>query len=500
MHDRQPHQQTARWDDDATPDATPHASPDGPGRRSGGSRRAGRAKPSGRRNASEGKVRMTRRGRIVAWTGGVLGVLILGTAGAGAWVYQHLDSNIHGVDIGVDGKRPVNLSPGSKNILVVGSDSRAGANAKYGKGLTTMQSDTLMVLHIAANHKWATAVSFPRDSWVQIPACTRGNGSKSSVHHFKINEAFSIGGDTGSVTKAAACTIKTVEKNTGLRIDHFTSIDFQGFKGMVNALGGIEVCPKHAIHDKKAHLDMDAGCQNVQDEKALGYVRTRYSVGDGSDLGRIGRQQEFMKALAAKAQSKLTSPGDLYDFLDSATKSLTTDNDLAGLKPLYDLASTVKDIPSDRLTFVTVPNYYREADVPTDHANVIWQYPQAGELFSDLAHDREIGAAGKAKFAEAAKNPMTARSVRVRVLNGTGTSGQAATAAEQLRRLGFTVIGTGNAPATDRTTLTYSGSLQPQSEVLAARLPGLKPTRSADAAAGAVTLTIGPDFTALMGG
>ncbi|MFD8543706.1 LCP family protein [Streptomyces sp. NPDC059649] len=442
---------------------------------------------------------MTRRGRIVAWTGGVLGVLILGTAGVGAWVYQHLDGNINGVDIGVDGKRPVNLSPGSKNILVVGSDSRAGANAKYGKGLTTMQSDTLMVLHIAANHEWATAVSFPRDSWVKIPACIRGNGSKSSPHHFKINEAFSIGGDSGEVRKAAACTIKTVEQNTGLRIDHFTSIDFQGFKGMVNALGGIEVCPKHAIHDKKAHLDMDAGCQNVQDEKALGYVRTRYSVGDGSDLGRIGRQQEFMKALAAKAQSKLTSPGDLYDFLDSATKSLTTDKDLAGLKPLYDLAATVKDIPTDRLTFLTVPNYSREADVPTDHANVIWQYPEAGRLFSDLAHDREIGAAGKAKFAEAAKNPMTARSVRVRVLNGTGTSGQAATAAEQLRRLGFTVVGTGNAPATDKTTLTYPGSLKTQSEVLAGRLPGLKPTGSADATPGAVTLTIGPDFTALMG-
>ncbi|MGW7577723.1 LCP family protein [Streptomyces sp. NPDC054765] len=439
---------------------------------------------------------MTRRGRILAWTGGTLGVLLLGTAGVGAWVYQHLDSNIHGADIGVDGARPVNLSPGSKNILVVGSDSRAGANAKYGKGLTTMQSDTLMVVHIAANRKWATALSFPRDSWVQIPACTRGNGSQSSPHHFKINEAFSIGGDTGNIAKAAACTIKTVEKNTGLRIDHFTSVDFQGFKGMVNALGGIEVCPKHAIHDKKSHLDMAAGCQNIQDEKALGYVRTRYSVGDGSDLGRIGRQQEFMKALAAKAQSKLTSPGELYDFLDSATKSLTTDKDLAGLKPLYDLAATVKDIPADRLTFLTVPNYYRESDVPTDKANVVWQYPQAGQLFSDLAHDRETGAAGKAKLAEAAKHPMTAHSVQVRVLNGTGTPGRAASAAEQLRKLGFTVVGTGNAPATDKTTVSYPAALKAQSEVLAARLPGTKATESAGAAPGAVTLTIGPDFSA----
>ncbi|MGP8300636.1 LCP family protein [Streptomyces inhibens] len=443
---------------------------------------------------------MTRRGRIVAWTGGVVGVLLLGTAGVGVWAYIQLDGNIQGADIEVDGDRPANLSPGSKNILLVGSDSRAGANAKYGKGLTTMQSDTLMVLHIAANRKWATALSFPRDSWVKIPACTRGNGTKSTPHSFKINEAFSIGGDTGEVGKAAACTIKTVEQNTGLRIDNFASIDFQGFKGMVNALDGIEVCPKHAIHDKKAHLDLEAGCQTVRDEKALGYVRTRYSVGDGSDLGRIGRQQEFMKALGKKAQEKLTSPGALYDFLTAATKSIKTDKDLDSLNALTSLASTVKDIPSDRLTFVTVPNYYREADVPSDHANVVWQYPQASKLFSDLAHDRELGAAGKKKLAEAAKNPVTAHSVQVRVLNGTGTAGQAASAADQLRRLGFTVIATGNAPATDKTTITYPAALKVQSEVLTARLRGAKATESADAAPGAVTLTIGPDFSAEIGG
>ncbi|SOE12598.1 transcriptional attenuator, LytR family [Streptomyces sp. 2323.1] len=506
MHDRQRHQQTARRGTGGAPGAPPAA---GDGSRGPDNSRASgassRRKPAGpadgsragsRRAGRPDKVRMTRRGRIVVWTGGVLGVVLLGTAGVGAWVYQHLDGNIHGVDIGIDGARPVNLSPGSKNILVVGSDSRAGANAKYGRGLTTMQSDTLMLVHIAANRKWATALSFPRDSWVQIPACTRGNGSQSSPHHFKINEAFSIGGDSGDITKAAACTIKTVEKNTGLRIDHFASVDFQGFKGMVNALGGIEVCPKHAIHDKKAHLDMDAGCQNVRDEKALGYVRTRYSVGDGSDLGRIGRQQEFMKALGAKAQEKLTSPGELYDFLDSATKSLTTDKALDGVKPLYDLASTVKDIPSDRLTFVTVPNYYREADVPTDKANVVWQYPQTSQLFSDIAHDRELGAAGKKKLAEAAKNPVTAHSVQVRVLNGTGIPGRAASAADQLRGLGFTVIATGNAPSTDKTTLSYPAALKTQSEVLAARLPGTKATESAQAAPGAVTLTIGPDFRA----
>ncbi|MER5408893.1 LCP family protein [Streptomyces sp. NPDC002769] len=428
------------------------------------------------------------------WVAGVLSAILLAVAGVGAWVYKDLNDNIQAADL--DNKlgegRPANLSPGSKNILLVGSDTRAGGNAKYGKDLTTMQSDTLMVLHIAANRKWATAVSFPRDSWVRIPACDKGDGSTSTVHRFKINEAFAIGGSKGKVADAAACTIKTVERNTGLRIDHFMSIDFQGFKGMVNALEGIEVCPKQAIHDTKAHLDLKAGCQTVKDEKALGYVRARYSVGDGSDLGRIGRQQEFMQALAEKAQSKLTSPGSLYGFLQSATKSLTTDKDLAGIKPLYGLASQVKGIPSDRLAFLTVPNYPREADVPTDQANVVWQYPQAADLFTALARDHEVR---KKQLQADTKDLVYASSVRVQVLNGTGVGGRAAAVAEQLREVGFTVVATGNAPSPVRTTtVSHPPGLDRQAAVLVSRLPGVSAARNSTATGGAVTLVVGPDF------
>ncbi|MET9480724.1 LCP family protein [Streptomyces sp. NPDC006638] len=432
---------------------------------------------------------------MAVWVCGALAVGALGAGGAGTWIYQRLDGNIHGADIDgkIGGGRPVNSSPGSQNILVVGSDSRTGANAKYGSDLTTMQSDTLMVLHIAANRDWATVVSLPRDSWVTIPACDRGNGSESGPHHFKINEAFAIGGTGGDVAAAAACTIRTVERNTGLRIDHFMSVDFQGFKGMVNALGGIEVCPGTAIHDKKAHLDLEAGCQTVRDEKALGYVRTRYSVGDGSDLGRIGRQQEFMEAVAAKAQKKLTSPKALYGFLDSATKSLTTDEPLAGIKPLYALASEIKGIPENRLAFLTVPNYPREADVPADRANVVWQYPQASDLFTSLARDREVS---KKRLEAAARTPVYASTVRVQVLNGTGTAGRAAAVAETLRTAGFTVASIGNAPGTTgRTSVEYPGGLGPQARVLASRLPDVAARESAQASPGVVTLTVGTDFT-----
>ncbi|MFF4522826.1 LCP family protein [Streptomyces bluensis] len=421
-------------------------------------------------------------------------MFVLGAGGVGAWMYQDLDDNIGSADLDnkLGGNRPVNLSPGSKNILVVGSDSRDGANAGYGKGLTTMQSDTLMVVHIPANRKWATVVSFPRDSWVEISECDTGDGATSTSQHSKINAAFAVGGSNGEVADAAACSIRTIEANTGLRIDHFMSVDFQGFKGMVNALDGIEVCPEQAIHDEKAHLDLEAGCQTVRDEKALGYVRARYSVGDGSDLGRIGRQQEFMKALAEKAQSKLTSPNALYGFLESATKSLTTDADLAGIKPLYGLASELKGIPNDRLTFLAVPNYPREADVATDRANVVWQYPQAADLFTALAKDREVD---KKKLTADAKNPVYASSVRIQVLNGTGVTGRAAAVAERLREDGLTVVGTGNAPETTRTTtVTYPEELREQAEVLVSRLPGTEATQDASAAAGVVTLVVGTDL------
>ncbi|WP_411150526.1 LCP family protein [Streptomyces sp. A30] len=444
--------------------------------------------------AGSSPTRLTRRGRILARAAAAFAVLILGVAGVGAWMYQDLDDNINAADL--DNKlgedRPANLSPGSKNILVVGSDSRDGGNAKYGKDLTTMQSDTLMVMHVPANRKWATVVSFPRDSWVQIAACDKGDSTTSAPHHAKINEAFAIGGLGGKVAGAAACTIKTVEANTGLRIDHFMSVDFQGFKGMVNALDGIEVCPEQAIRDEKARLDLEAGCQTIKDEKALGYVRARYSVGDGSDIGRIGRQQEFMEALAEKAQSKLTSPNALYDFLQSATKSLTTDEDLAGIKPLYSLASEVKGIPGEKLTFLTVPNYPREADVATDKANVVWQYPQAAGLFTSLAKDEEVD---KKELQADAKDLIYASSVRVQVLNGTGATGRAAAVAEKLRKAGFTVVGTGNAPETTRTTTaTYPQEMDEQAKVLASRLPDARATQQADAVAGVVTLVIGTDL------
>ncbi|MFI5756265.1 LCP family protein [Streptomyces sp. NPDC051569] len=458
------------------------------------------------------------RRRTGRWFALAAAVLVLATGAAGGWLYSRLSGNIRGAGVaGALGDNRPRATQGGENILVIGSDSRSGLGGTYGRGLTTMQSDTLMLLHIGGSGKWATVVSFPRDSWVPIPACVQGDGATSVPHHFKINEAFAIGGSSGDTAKAAACAIKTVERNTRVRIDHFMIVDFRGFTGMVNALGGVEVCPRRPIHDAKAHLDLPAGCRTVKDDQALGYVRARYSLGDGTDIGRIGRQQEFMAALAAKAKTQLYNPRALYGFLNSATRSLTTDPELAGLARLYDLASDVKGLPTERIAFLTVPNYPRERDVPTDKANVVWNPPAARLLFTALTHDREMTKDRLARVA--GRLPLPANAVRVTVLNGTAVPGKAREVADQLTALGFRIAGTGNSPApAGRSSLRYPEGLAAEARSLAARLPGLDPlpgpapvsaadpvsaggpVSSAEEGTGpSVTLTVGPDLPALTG-
>lgn len=163
------------------------------------------------------------------------------------------------------------------------------------------------------------------------------------------NYAFQKGG--------SACTIRTVEKLTGVRIDHHMVVDFHGFKDMVDAVDGVEICLTKPINDKAAKLKLPAGRVTLNGEQALGYVRARKSIGNGSDTDRMDRQQRFLGALVNKVQSNdvLLNPVRLYPVLDAATSSLTTDPDLASLRGLYDLVRGLRDIPTERVQFLTVP-------------------------------------------------------------------------------------------------------------------------------------------------
>ena len=397
---------------------------------------------------AKGKGRWRRRlvALIVA-----LAVLVTALGVGAAVVYVKLDGNILSEDVGSRlGVRPKSPPPaaggrGPLNILVMGSDTRAGANAEYAGGdIEGERSDTAILLHLSADRQRATAVSIPRDTQVTIPACTRADGSRTAEHQGMFNSAYQLAG--------SACTIQTVESLTGIYINHHVVVDFSGFKRMVDALGGVNVCLPKPVRDVRSGLDLPAGRQEVDGEQALAYVRTRYALGDGSDLSRIERQQVFLAAMIQKASSSevLTRPDRLISFLDAATQSVTTDPELASLNDLSSLARQVQGIGLDRVRFLTAPNQPWPVN-----PNRVQLTPAADELWRLLREDAPLpGERGAARPSAAATPGPSAtpalrtrpEQVRVRVLNGSGQPRAATRAAEDLRRAGFQVVAVGNAP------------------------------------------------------
>jgi LCP family protein required for cell wall assembly len=330
---------------------------------------------------------LRRHRKLLAWTGGSLAVLLLAVATTGYLLVRHLNSNIAQSNIsGMLGHRPADLHPKAENILVIGSDSRQGTAAAALD--TTDQSDTMMLIHIPADRQWAEVMSIPRDSWVKIPSCLMGDGKTSTPTQFKINEAFALGNLYGNHTAlGAACTIKTIEQDTGIYVSHFLVVDFTGFKNMVAALGGVEECSPVPLDAPGSGLDLSAGRHMLNPTEALAYVRARYGLGDGSDLDRIVRQQAFVTSLISRAKSELYNPLAIYQFLDAATQSLTIDSQLGGLMGLYNLAQSLRSIPTSKIAFFALPNFPRAEVVPTDTANVLWTQPEDGEIFASFRDD-----------------------------------------------------------------------------------------------------------------
>ncbi len=357
--------------------------------------------------------RRGRRRKVLIWTASITaGVVALAAVGV-FLVYRHLNGNIQQRDVsGLLGSQPVDLHPQAENILIIGSDSRFGLSGSYGRNLVTDQSDTTMIMHIAANRQWAEVMSIPRDSYVSIPACKMGNGQMSAAQTFKINEAFALGNLDGNNTAlGVACTLKTVEQDTGIYIDHFVVVNFTGFQNMVSALGGVQECNTRAINDPLSGLKLTAGQHLLNPKQALAYVRARYTLGDGSDLDRIARQQAFMSSLVQRVKSKLLNPVAIYKFLDAATKSLTIDTKLGGATGLYNLASSLRSLPSNKVAFFTLPTYPRSEVVPTDTANVLWNQPQDSQIFRSFRNDvpasRSLFHAGTSASASATPSAST---------------------------------------------------------------------------------------------
>ncbi|MFJ2598257.1 LCP family protein [Streptomyces erythrochromogenes] len=347
-----------------------------------------------------------RRRRLLRWIGLGLTLLVLVGAATGWWLYNKLDGNITEDTSAAaeleryERERPAHLATGAQNILLIGSDSRSGkGNAGYGADKGTQRSDTTILLHLPQDRRSATAVSIPRDLMAEIPSCLQPDGSRTGASFAQFNWAFEWGG--------AACTIRTVEKLTGIRIDHHMVIDFSGFKRMVDAVGGVEVCLKEPIDDVQAKLKLPAGLQTLRGEQALGFVRARHSLGNGSDTERMERQQQFLGSLVKKVQSNgvLLNPTRLYPLLDAATSSLTTDPGLASLRNMYELVRGVRGIPTHRITFLTVP---RRPYAPNPNRDELVE-PDAERLFRQLREDEPVTVTPpEATTSAAARAPGTA--------------------------------------------------------------------------------------------
>lgn len=244
----------------------------------------------------------------------------------------------------------------AENFLIIGSDSRQGANARYGDA-PGQRSDTTIVVHLSADHRRASVVSIPRDAWVSIPSCVDARGRTVPPHQDLFNSAFSAGGPR--------CTIATVQKLTGIAIKHYVQVDFVGFRRVVNALGTVTVCSPQAVTDVGTHLTLRRGENRLDGREALQYVRARESLGDGSDLDRIKRQQQFLGVVLRQAMSGslLTDPSRLTGFLDAVTRAITVDKGTS-FGDLRTLARSLHGLDPKRVAFYTAPIADRDYTPP----------------------------------------------------------------------------------------------------------------------------------------
>ncbi|MFB7369357.1 LCP family protein [Streptomyces sp. NPDC056222] len=330
--------------------------------------------------------RRRRTGRIVLLT---LFVLLLAAGGAVYGMYSSIDGNIKAVDLDKElgDDRPQKPVAAGQNLLVLGSDSRAGANAALDGGkVSGARSDTALVVHIPEGRTKAVAISIPRDTLVTRPECPRkGGGTTPSAERVMFNSVYAQHGP--------ACVVKTVEKMSGVRLDHYLEIDFSGFKDLVDAIGGVTVDLDEPIRNGAAGLDLAAGPQKLDGTQSLAFVRTRYGVGDGSDLGRIGNQQKFLMALLTeiKKQDLLGSPAKTYKIADSATKALTTDSELDSLTALSDFARSMNGVNPGSMETIMLPVAYDKKD-PN---RVVAHEPNASQLWKAIREDSPIPESAK---------------------------------------------------------------------------------------------------------
>jgi len=267
------------------------------------------------------------------------------------------------------------------NILVMGSDTRVGeGNEVDDQTDIGRRSDTTILLHISADRKQVYGVSLPRDALVTRPDCEDADGKTVPGAELQLfNSAFSAGGET--------CTVEMMEDLTGIYIDHYVSLDFNGFKDMVDAVHGVTVCIPEDVNDEAHGIFLEAGTQELSGQDALNYVRERTELSPNADIGRMKRQQAFIASMINKVISAgtLSRPNRVYNFVAAATGSITPDPGLASLGKLVSLAREFRRTDLDDIQFITVPF---EAYEP-DPNRLVWA-PEADKLWALIREDKPL--------------------------------------------------------------------------------------------------------------
>ncbi|MBX6389666.1 MAG: LCP family protein [Frankia sp.] len=420
----------------------------------------------------------------------LLSALVFVVSVGGYAVYRYFDGQIARIRLDLDGERPAAHADGAKNFLLVGSDSRAGTGGEFQHDgvVDGERSDTTILAHLDPEGT-TTLVSFPRDTLVRIPGHGRG----------KLNSAITIGGPS--------LLIRTIEGMTGLRVDHYVSIDLEGFRQMTDAIGGVTVCLRALpdgstsnLHDPWSQWSGVVGENHLDGDAALAFVRQRHGLPEG-DFDRILRQQQFLGALFTKATSSgvLANPVRMEELLHAVTGALTVD-DGTTIDDLQRLATRLRGVSADQIRFLTIPV---RPPTPAEGANELGELPGFGSV--QLYDPRELaeflaplrGESPRAQSGGPTTAPPPASSPRVDVYNGAGVSGLAKEATADLVAAGFPVgpARTWSAGVIDRTEIRHRPGREDDAAALAAVTPGARLVADRSVPTGSVTLVLGADYT-----
>jgi LCP family protein required for cell wall assembly len=426
-----------------------------------------------------------------------------------------------------------NAQYGDEDFLIVGMDSRSGANADMGAGDSEdaggARSDTVMLVNIPANRKRVVAVSFPRDLAITPMQCEAWNpdtgkygplydqksktwGSKMVYTETKLNSAYSFGGPK--------CLVKEIQKLSGLSINRFIAVDFSGFAKMVEALGGVEVCSKTALHDYELGTVLEhSGRQLIDGPTALNYVRARQVTTEfNGDYGRIKRQQLFLSSLLRSliSEATLTDLNKLNNVVNMFISNSYVDN--VQTKDLVQLGQSLQGMAAGHFTFVTVPTGVtdqngdeppRTSDMKALFNAIINDDPLPEENDQNAQNLGTTPTTGPTTAPTTKKTPppsaapearreqvttTSPEDVTVRVSNATAQSGLAATATTQLKRNGFNVMSPDDYPSSlNATTVFFSAGNEQAAATVASAFANSKVARVSGYGQ-VVQVVLGPDF------